>query len=402
MSQIECLTVTVFMEDGWSLRTWDSMGILKREIGYYRALSDLGIRINLICYGERELNDVPALVGDIRVHYNQLRLPQKTYRRRIHQLHARTLLQSQLLATHNTHAMLATMRAHWAWRLPFVMRMGYSWSESAREWPGSSGAYIQDALKYERQAFSDAVQIIATNNHLAEIAHELTSGSAEKVSVIPRFVDCDLFRPLPLQKRYDLIYIGRLAGVKNLEATLEAVKRAGATIAIIGSGTPNIDRQSIDNVYENRLQARFGNMNGRAHWLGLVPNEDLPRYINQAKALVLCSLSEGHGRSMIEALACGVPVIGSKVGGIQSVLRHGETGYLCETDADSITAAIESVLSQPRLLEEMGTNARQYALDTFSLPAVARQEYELLLDVARRNPVESAAKRIAQYILRKR
>ena len=117
---------------------------------------------------------------------------------------------------------------------------------------------------------------------------------------------------------------------------------------------------------------------------------------------MLCSFSEGLPRSMLEALACGVPVIGSRVGGIASTLRHEATGILCETDAESIAAAIDTVFSQPLLLQAMGANARQYALANLSLPEYSRRKVELLTDIARRHPVDSAAKRVASYIMRKR
>ena len=85
-----------------------------------------------------------------------------------------------------------------------------------------------------------------------------------------------------------------------------------------------------------QLRERFGDLGGRIHWLGRINNEELPTYINSARAFVLCSLIEGHPRVMIEAMACGMPIIGTNVPGISNVLQHEVTGYLCDTDADSI------------------------------------------------------------------
>ena len=154
--------------------------------------------------------------------------------------------------------------------------------------------------------------------------------------------------------------------------------------------------------FEAELKARFGENNERIHWLGKVPNELLPTYLNQARALILCSIEEGHGRVAPEALSCGVPVIGSRVGGIAATLRHGETGYLCETDVDSIAAAIETVLSQPGLIESMGANARRYAVENLSLAQIAQREYKLLVDIARRRPVASPSARLLRYLFRSR
>ena len=101
-------------------------------------------------------------------------------------------------------------------------------------------------------------------------------------------------------------------------------------------------------------------------------------------------------------MACAMPVIGTRVPGIQSVLQHEETGYLCDTDADSIAGAIKTVLAQPDLMRRLGENARKFAVENYSLPMLAQREYELLRDVARRHPVEGAAKRLGHYLFRRR
>ena len=146
----------------------------------------------------------------------------------------------------------------------------------------------------------------------------------------------------------------------------------------------------------------FGDLDGRIHWLGRIKNEDLPTYLNQAKLFVLCSLSEGHPRALVEAMACGLPCIGTNVSGIQNVLQHEITGYLSDTHADSIGAAIQTVLAQPDLMRKLGDNARKFAVENYSLPMLAQHEYDLLVDVAKRHPVASAPRRIVNYLFRQR
>ncbi len=399
----EPLTVTVFIDVLSSLRSWDTLNVLGRESQYYNALADKGLRINFITYGGRDEQEYAAAMPGARILSNWLGLPMRTYQRRVFQVHALPLLRSQIIRTHNTHAMLAALRAHWAWRIPLVFRMKYFWTTSAAANPQASESYLQEALAHEREVFAKASHIItATADQAAGVA-ERAPEAAAKTSIIGTHVDCDLFRPLESEKRFDLIYVGRLAQVKNLEATLEAVERTGKTIAIVGGGgAPDADDKSAEPQLETRLKERFGAANGRIHWLGTVANESLPAVINQAKALILCSHSDGLPRSMLEAMACGAPVIGSKVGGIASTLQHKVTGYLCGTDADSIAAAIDAVFAQPRLLEGMGAKARRYALENYSLAEISQREADLLREVARRNPVESIAKRVAHYVFRRR
>jgi glycosyltransferase involved in cell wall biosynthesis len=210
-----------------------------------------------------------------------------------------------------------------------------------------------------------------------------------------------LFQPAPSAKRYDLVYIGRLSAEKNLAALFHAVKALGLSIAVVGGRNLSMQSPAQDDDEEANLKQEFGALDGRIHWLGRLKNEELPAIMNQSRAFVLCSFIEGQPRVLIEAMACGMPIIASNVPGNSSVIEHNKTGYLCETDAESIAAAIRTVLSKPELMRELGANARQYALKYYAFEQQARHEYELLCDVAQRFPVRSAAVRLAEYLLRR-
>lgn len=399
----ERLTVTIFIEPASTLKQFAARGMLGREYRYLQALCDLGMRVNLLSFGGRSELDCAPSSPDIRVLCNHWGFPERSYARRVHQIHALPLLRTHVLRSRNSiHSIRPALPTHWAWQIPIVCRATMMWSTNMAALPNTRPEQVREAYDYESMVFAKVTHSIALTPALAAAIIERAPAAADKITVIPSHVDCELFQPLDSEKRYDLIYVGWLYRVKNLEAMLEAVERTGATIAIAGDSSPGPHGKALEPEVKARLQARFGNLDGRIHWLGRKPNEEMPAYINQAKAMILVSHSEGFGRVIPEAMACGVPVIGSKVGGIQSTLRHGETGWLCDTDVDSIATAIETVLSQPRLIERMGANARRYALETYSMPAIARQEYELLLDIVRRNPVESAARRIAKYIIRRR
>ena len=180
---------------------------------------------------------------------------------------------------------------------------------------------------------------------------------------------------------------------------MEAVEQLDVNIAMIGGPLPREIGTTFD--LSRKLKDRFGDLDGRIHWLGRLKNEELPTYYNQARAFVISSRSEGTNRSMIEAMACGLPVIGTNVPELKYMLQHEETGYLCETDADSIAAAIETVLSKPTLMQTMGENARKFAVEHYSLEQLAQRGFDLLQEVATSNPVSSVTRRVAQYLTRR-
>ncbi len=395
------LNLTLFLRHMGSLRTWEDSGVLNREMEMYRALKEHNVNISIISHGGRDEYAFRDQLPGMMILSNWMGLPAPIYERRAHLIHARRLLQSDVLITADSTGIVSALRANWAWRIPLVYRMDYHWSALSRATNPQATLMIDNIIGLEKKGIAAAAQVLASAPEIAEYVVQQAPASAGKVSILPNHVDTEIFRRISAEKRYDLVYIGRLEAVKNLDALLSAVQRLGLSIALIGSGTARGDG-SFANDEADRLQAKFGDLDGRIHWLGRIRNDELPVYINQAKVFILCSFTEGHPRALIEAMACAMPVIGSRVPGIQSVLQHGVTGYLCDTDADSIASAIKTVMAQPGLMRRMGENARKFAVENYSLPMLAQREYELLVDVARRHPVDGAARRLAHYVLRRR
>ena len=397
----EPLKLTVFAGHETTLGTWYRAGVLDRELKPYLRLQARNVRISLVTYGGREELQYSTRMPGIKILCNRFGLPAKTYLRRVHQAHGLDLLRSQVLKTHVTTALISGLRAHWAWQAPLIVRLSFNWSESARiKQPGNS-ALAKRVDELERAAAASASHIITATQDIADALIAKEPAAAAKLTLIPNYVDEDLFRPLPAEKRFDLVYVGRMNRHKNLIALLQAVERLGLSIAMIGGISAHVRENDDDKRYFAEIKERFGDLNGRIHWLGRIKNEELPATINQARAFVLCSFIEGHPRALVEAMACGMPIIASKVFGISNMIEHEQTGYLCETDAASIANAIETVLSAPALREKMGAKARQYALAHYSLDQLVQREYELLSDVASQHSVDGVAQRLAQYLMRR-
>ena len=395
------LHVGVLLTAGGNLRQWENSGTFDRQLALYRELQDRGMRITIFSPGGRGELDFASRLPGMRIVVNSMGLPSKLYTRRLHQIHAASLLHVDVLRTDDSGAMIEGLSISWAWQIPLICRLSYILSKNTRIAHADKPNFATLIEGQERKTWSQASHIIAST---AEVANHVVGQvplANDKLTVIPNHVDTQIFRPATTAKRYDLIYVGRITPVKNLEALLTAVKQLDVTIAIIGSGTILSDG-TTDNQEPDNLQSMFGDLDGRISWLGRIKNEDLPTYLNQAKLFVLCSLSEGHPRALIEAMACGMPIIGTNVPGIQNVLQHEVTGYVCNTDVNSIGAALKTVMAQPDLMRKMGDNARNYAVENYSLPMLAQQEYELLVDVARRHPVDGAPRRIANYLFRRR
>lgn len=397
----EPLKLTVFAGHETTLRSWDEAGLLEREMKPYHRLQSRGVDISLVTYGGAEELQYSKRMPGIRILCNRFGLPAPTYLRRVHQAHGLALLRSQILKAHATTALISTLRAHWAWQAPFIARLSFDWSESARVKQPGNTLLAKRVDKLERTAVARASHIITATQEIADALVAKEAAAAGKLTLIPNYVDEELFRAMPIEKRFDLVYVGRMNRHKNLIALLEAVDSLGLSIAMIGGVSTHVRENRDDQLYLAELKDRFGDLHGRINWLGRIRNEELPAYLNQARAFILCSLIEGHPRALVEAMACAMPIIASDVIGIRNMVDHEETGYLCATDAASIAGAIESVLSAPSLMEKMGAKARQFALAQYSLDQLAQREYDLLTDVVRQRPAGSAPRRFAQYIMRR-
>jgi colanic acid/amylovoran biosynthesis glycosyltransferase len=196
---------------------------------------------------------------------------------------------------------------------------------------------------------------------------------AERVHVIPCGVDTECFRPgtaRPNPPR--IVCVARLAPVKNLGLLLEACahlrdRDVSFRCVLVGDGPC---RGELHDARE-----RLG-LEREVWFTGPAEQACVVAWWQQAAVAVLTSHSEGMPVSLMEAAACGVPVVATAVGGVPELVEHGVTGLLTPAgDARALAAAVERLLRDPRLAAGMGAEARRQAERRLS---IARQVDQLL------------------------
>jgi D-inositol-3-phosphate glycosyltransferase len=140
-----------------------------------------------------------------------------------------------------------------------------------------------------------------------------------------------------------------------------------AQIVIVG-GDPQGD-QELEKL--KQLAMDF-DISQRVHFLGARPQAELPAIYSAADVTVVPSYHESFGLVAVESLACGTPVVATRAGGLKTVVRHGETGYLVPRCAGFFAAKLDMLLRNPDLLEQMHLAARPSVLQ-FSWGSVADQ-----------------------------
>jgi glycosyltransferase involved in cell wall biosynthesis len=120
-----------------------------------------------------------------------------------------------------------------------------------------------------------------------------------------------------------------------------------------------------------RLAAELG-LAGRVHFLG--QRDDVPDLLSALDLFVLPSHSEGVSLALLEAMAAGLPVIVSRVGGLPEVVTDGENGLLIPPkDTEALTQALACLLADPALAQRLGANARRHVEENFSLERLGRE-----------------------------
>lgn len=365
--------LTLFLKYTTTLAHLDSMGILDREFLLYKRMQDMGLRMNVVSHGGRAEYAYRSRLPGMRILCNWIGWPPKRYLHRLHQLHYLRLLPSNVFKTDELFAGYEATRAARALNKPLIARAGYHLSHNTQRTQPDNLRHIHWVEQIERETLRHASLLITSAEELREAYTKAHPDIAGKSAVIPMHVDTERFQPSAEEKRYDLIYVGRFSQEKNVRNLLAAARQSGASVAMLGSGQ-----------LEAALRAEFGDLDGKIAWVGHVKNEEVQRYMAKAKVFILPSLFEGQPRALVEAMASGMPIIGTRVMGIASMLQHKRSGYLCETDRRSIAAAIQTVLAQPALMRAMAAAARQCALDNFALDRVAQREYELYQELLRR------------------
>lgn len=214
--------------------------------------------------------------------------------------------------------------------------------------------------------------IIATSEVYARTS-PILSAQRERVVVVMNGVDSQRFNPkvpadetrsrFKLHDNKVILFVGALTawhGYKGLEVLMKAVallkdQFPEAKLLIVGEG---------ELVTEYRQLAKDLGILDRAIFVGDIPDSELPKYYASSDIFVLPSKdrSEGFGLTILEANATGKPAIGTRVGGIPSVIRDGYNGLLVRpNDPQALAEAIRSALSSEALLSQMGKNARTWA-----------------------------------------
>lgn len=183
----------------------------------------------------------------------------------------------------------------------------------------------------------------------------------KKVSKFTYWINLQKFRNLSIKHKINsslnVLFVGRLVKEKGVLQLLKSIEKFDKQITLSIAG---------DGPFRKNVDTAASKFPTKLKYLGKIANEKLPQIYNSADLIVVPSINEeGFGRVILEALACGKPVLASKKGGIPEAMNE-TVGEFIEPNPKAISSRINYLAKHRHILQKYSANARKYATDKYS------------------------------------
>jgi starch synthase len=306
-----------------------------------------------------------------------------------------------LVHSHTWYANLAGHLAKLTYGIPHVMTSHSL--EPLRPWKAEQlgGGYAISSF-CERTAIENADAVVAVSNRMRDdVLAAYPSVRPERLVVIHNGIDTLEFRPDPktdVLERHGIdtrtpyvVFVGRITRQKGIVHLLDAAGHLDKAVQVVFcAGEP--DTPGIKEEVEGKL-AKLRKTRGGVVWIqAMLARPELIQVLSHASAFVCPSIYEPFGIVNLEAMACGVPVVASAVGGIPEIVQDGLTGYLVpltpdgsalgapadpEAFAKALAAKLAEVVESPEVRRRMGQAGRARVEASFSWTSIAEKTAEL-------------------------
>lgn len=227
-----------------------------------------------------------------------------------------------------------------------------------------------------RWLWHDADAVVAVSNGLREYAFETTSDVP--ITVIPNAIELSVFTP-PRQRDHGgsvrLLFVGRFNAFKNVETLLKAAAHLkkmdidNFELQLIGDGE---QRSGLERLTVEKELTR------EVHFLGWVDREAIRNFYRQADLFVTATTWEGMPNTVLEAMACGLPVVASRASGLEELVCEGVNGYLVDiNDHVALADRLVDLIDNPYERQRMGKESRKIAEREFAWEYIAEQYVEI-------------------------
>jgi glycosyltransferase involved in cell wall biosynthesis len=232
--------------------------------------------------------------------------------------------------------------------------------------------HYQVLRPFVRWLWKDADAVVSVSNGLRDYAFETTPDLP--IEVIPNAIELSVFTP-PLHRSDDgpvrMLFVGRFNHFKSVETLVEAAAQLRQNdvdnfeMELIGEGErrANVERLIIERGLTKQVRL-----------LGWVERDQLPDHYRRADMFVTATTWEGMPNTVLEGMACGLPVVATRASGLQELVQEGVNGYLVDiNDAAALAHRMAALIANPYERRRMGKESRKLAEREFAWEYIAEQ-----------------------------
>jgi D-inositol-3-phosphate glycosyltransferase len=312
-------------------------------------------------------------------------------------------IQYDLIHSHYWMSGIAGLSLKDAWHVPMVqmfhtlghMKNKVAQSEAERESP--------QRISGEERILSEADCIVVSTPAEIRQIEQMYNVKPARVKIIPPGVDVNRFYPIPVDEARQaigvpanscmLLFVGRIEPLKGIDTLIRAIalmeKQLKANscphyLVIIG-GDPNETQDHLSSEMQ-RLQSLSHTLgvDDLVIFLGKRNQDTLPYYYSAAEVVIVPSHYESFGMVALEAMACGIPVVASQVGGLAYLVKDGKTGFsVPNDDPQALATKLIQLIGDSALRKRMGAQAAGYA-KSYKWENIARKIATLYSDLLKK------------------
>lgn len=241
--------------------------------------------------------------------------------------------------------------------------------------PLTERALLPLTSRLHKKTIQKSARIITITNQTKNLYSE--TFDEPNISVIPFGIDTDMFSPTqPEEQREEceILYAGSLYPLKGVDDLIRAIADARkqgqkANLRVVGEGQQKETLSALATSLGIKEHVRFE---------GLVPYSSMPQHYQRSDIFCFPTLGEPFGKAIIEAMACGKPVIATNVGGPAEIIQNSVNGILVPPSSpNAIALQITRLIEDKNERRRLGEKARETAVNRFSWGVIAEKYHQL-------------------------
>ncbi len=242
-------------------------------------------------------------------------------------------------------------------------------------------------LNIERRAARWCRAIIAVSRFERDVGLALGVGRPDRYRVIANGIDTERFALAPKPVPGHVVMVARFVPQKDPGAAIRAMAvlrttQPDATLQLVGEGPL---RGELEHLVDSLA------LRDRVDFLG--ERGDVPDLLAKASCFLLTTHYEGCSLAVLEAMAAGLPVVATRVGGMAEIVAHGETGFLVDSDPAAIARALDVLVTDSTLARRMGDAGRVEARRRLSRERMVAETQEVYDEIGLRPRAKAQALR---------